>query len=344
MTTISEVCAYLEQIAPLAQQESYDNAGLLIGDASAEVKGALCCLDITEEVLAEAVETGCNLIVAHHPIIFKGLKRLTGRTYVERCVAMALREGLAVYAIHTNLDNALYRGVNAAIADRLGLLNTRILAPRQERLRIQLWAPVDADQAAVEELLKPYAPVWKSEQIRDGVRGYLWEAAFSISRKGEMLSTLRLSLLRRGEMEPGLTWSFLRVEEEDPHCGAGLLGELPVPMDAGAFLDELKQRMKTDCIRHTHLPEGPVKKVALCGGAGSFLLGKALAAGADVFISGDFKYHEFFDADGRILIADIGHYESEQFTINLLCELLSEKFVTFAARCTRVRTNPVFYH
>ena len=338
MITISDVCAYLEQIAPLAQQESYDNAGLLIGDASAEVRGVLCCLDITEEVLAEAVETGCNLVVAHHPIIFKGLKRLTGRTYVERCVAMALREGLAVYAIHTNLDNALYRGVNAAIADRLGLLNTRLLAPRQERLRIQLWAPEGADQAAVEQLLKPYAPVWKSEQIRDGASGYLWEAAFSISRKGEILSAF-------WQMEPaGLKWSFLRVEEEDSNCGAGLLGELPETMEPGAFLDELKQRMKTDCIRHTHLPKGPIKKVALCGGAGSFLLGKAIAAGADVFISGDFKYHEFFDADGRILIADIGHYESEQFTINLLCELLSEKFVTFAARCTRVRTNPVFYH
>ncbi len=338
-TTVKEVCRWLEQIAPPAQQESYDNAGLLTGDASAPVTGVLTCLDVTEEVLAEAIEAGCNLVVAHHPIIFGGLKRLTGNHYVERCVAMALRNELAIYAIHTNLDNALYRGVNAVIAERLGLTGTRLLAPHPKRLRVEIRAKAGFDAQPVEELLKPYAPISRMEELWDGKPGYVWTARLSISRKGELLAAFR-------QMDPAYSITFLELDEADPHCGAGLVGSLPEAMPADAFLDHLKQRMQTDCIRHTHLPKGKkegIEKVALCGGAGSFLLPRAIAAGADVFISGDFKYHEFFEADGRILIADIGHYESEQFTIELLRELISEKFVTFAARCTNVRTNPIFY-
>lgn len=336
MSTVAEVCRWLEQVAPLAQQESYDNAGLIVGDSSAVVKGVLTCLDVTEEVLAEALEKGCNLIVAHHPIVFRGLKRLTGSTYVERCVAMALRNDLALYAIHTNLDNALYRGVNEAIAKRLGLQNTRILAPRPERLRVEIRAKGAVGDRAVEGLLRPYGSLRKQEQLEGDELVHLWVTEVSVSRKGEILSAFR-------QMDPAYGISFLRMEEEDPFCGAGLLGELAQPMLAEDFLDFLKQRMKTDCVRHTRLPKGKIQSVALCGGAGSFLLGKAMAAAADVFLSADFKYHEFFDADGRILIADIGHYESEQFTIELLRELIAEKFVTFAAHCTEVRTNPVFY-
>ncbi len=336
MSTVAEVCRWLEQLAPLAQQESYDNAGLLTGDASASVSGVLTCLDVTEEVLAEAESKGCNLIIAHHPIIFRGLKSLTGRNYVERCVAMALRKDLAIYAIHTNLDNALYRGVNSAIAERLGLEQTRILAPHPERLRVEVRAGAEVDGKTVERVLQAYGPVREQEQRQNGEVVRLWTADVSVSRKGEVLSAFR-------QMEPACSIGFLRLEAEDPDCGAGLLGHLPRSMAPEAFLDYLKQRMETDVVRHTRLPKGEIKTVALCGGAGSFLLGRALAAAADVFVSADFKYHEFFDADGRILIADIGHYESEQFTIELLRELIAEKFVTFAAHCTTVRTNPVFY-
>lgn len=334
--TIAEVCAYLEEIAPLEQQESYDNAGLLVGDASAVVQGVLTCLDITEEVLAEALQTGCNLIVAHHPIIFRGLKRLTGSTYVERCVAMALCHNLAIYAIHTNLDNALYRGVNSAIATRLNLINTRILAARTERLRAEVWLSKDTDAKEVEAALSPFGKINRMKQQRAGQQGSLWQVTLSTSRKRELLSAFR-------QMKTAVEVCFLRLEEEDPSCGAGLIGDLPQGKKADEFLDFLKEQMKTACIRHTHLPKGTIKRVALCGGAGSFLLKRAIAAGADAFISADFKYHEFFDADGRILIADIGHYESEQFTIELLRELLSEKFVTFAVRSTEACTNPVFY-
>ncbi len=263
MPTIKAITAHLESIAPSSYQESYDNAGLITGDASWEVKNVLCCLDATEAVIDEAVERGCNLVVAHHPIVFKGLKRLNGRNYVERTVIKAIKNDVAIYAIHTNLDNVLHRGVNAKIAEKLGLQNTSILLPK--------------------------------------------------------------------------------VEMNDPTVGAGLIGELPAAMDEAQFLQQLKATMLAGCVRHTKLLGRPIKTVALCGGSGSFLLPVAIARQADVYITGDFKYHEFFDADDHLVIADIGHFESEQFTIDLLHEIISEKFTTFAPLKTSVNTNPVHY-
>ncbi len=244
---IKDVVAYLETIAPPFLQESYDNAGLIVGNLQREVKGVLVSLDAVESVVEEAREKGCNLIVAHHPIIFKGLKRITGRTYVERTIIEAIKNDIAIYAIHTNLDNILYNGVNERIARQLGLDNCKILAPKQMNL--------------------------------DG-----------------------------------------------NEVGSGLIGNLPQSMMAKDFLLQLKASMQVSCVRHTALLNRPVHLVAICGGAGSFLLPEAIRQGADVFVSADFKYHEFFDANSQIVIADIGHYESEQFTIDLLTKLLSEKF------------------
>ena len=263
MVKIKEITAHLESIAPLYLQESYDNAGLITGDPNWEVTNVLCSLDCTEAVVEEAVERGCNLVVAHHPIVFRGLKRLNGRNYVERTIIKAIKQDVAIYAIHTNLDNVLYRGVNAKIAERLGLLNTEIL------------------------LAKP--------------------------------------------------------EVANPAIGAGVIGELPTAMQEAAFLQWLKQTMLTGCVRHTRLLGKPIQTVALCGGSGSFLLPAAIARRADVYITADFKYHEFFDADGHLVIADIGHFETEQFTIDLLHEIISEKFTTFAPLKTSVNTNPVHY-
>ena len=269
-TTISELTTYLESIAPSHYQEDYDNSGLLVGDPNAEITGVMIALDATEAVIDEAVAKGCNLLVAHHPIIFRGLKRLTGRNYVERVVIKAIREGVALYAIHTNLDNVYRNGVNGKIAEKLGLENTRIL------------------------LAKP--------------------------------------LVKNGLPAP------------DPEVGSGMIGTLPQSMSELDFLQHLKSSMQVGCIKYTPLRNREVRTVAVCGGSGGFLLPKAIAAGADVFVTADYKYHEFFDADGQIVIADIGHYESEQFTIELLHEIISKKYSNFARYCTSVKTNPVHYY
>lgn len=258
---IKEITQYLEAVAPSHLQESYDNAGLIVGDDQMECTGCLISLDVTEAVIEEASANGCNLVVAHHPIIFGGLKQLIGATYVERTVILAIKKGVAIYAIHTNLDNVLH-GVNAMIADRLKVNNLSILRPKSG---------------------------------------------------------------------------------DTPSIGAGVIGTLKKPVDELEFLAFLKNSMQTGCIRHTQLLGKPIQKVALCGGSGSFLLKDAIVAGADVFVTGDFKYHEFFDAEDKILIADIGHYESEQFTIPLLYGYLSEKFPNFALRLTKTNTNPVKY-
>ena len=258
---VQDILHILESIAPPHLQESYDNAGLIVGDPGQEVTGILFCLDSTEAVVEEALALGCNLVIAHHPIVFRGLKRFNGSTYVERTVMQAIRQGVALYAIHTNLDNVYRQGVNAKIAEKLGLTNTRILLPRP------------------------------------------------------------------GEVE----------------IGAGLIGFLPESVAETDFLLQVKTALRVSCMRHTALRNRSVRSVAVCGGSGSFLLPEALRAGVDVFVTADFKYHEFFDAEGRLVIADIGHYESEQFTIELLYQIIREKFPTFALHCTKENTNPVFY-
>jgi dinuclear metal center YbgI/SA1388 family protein len=259
---IKDITALLEAVAPPHLQESYDNAGLLVGDPEAPISGVLFSLDSTETIVDEALARGCNLVVAHHPIVFRGLKRFNGASYVERTVMQAIRQNVALYAIHTNLDNVHRQGVNAKIAEKIGLLDTQVLAPK-----------------------------------------------------------------------PGSAGDV----------GAGLLGRLPAPMAEMDFLRHVKQAMRAELMRHTALRGKPVSRVAVCGGSGSFLLPDALRAGADAFVSADFKYHEFFDAEGRLVVADIGHYESEQFTIELLYHIVREKFPTFALHCTERNTNPVQY-
>jgi dinuclear metal center YbgI/SA1388 family protein len=267
--TIKDITSHLESIAPISLQESYDNAGLIVGDPDMEVSSALICLDATEEIVEEAKQLDCKFIIAHHPVIFRGLKKLNGSNYVERCIIKAIRNDIAIYAIHTNLDNTFSQGVNSAIAKRLGLSNTRILSPK------------------------------------------------AIGYTGTILP--------------------------NAETGAGLIGELSGELVEEDFLKNLKYQLKTQLVRHTKLLSKNIRKVAICGGSGSFLLPVAIENGADAFVTADFKYHEFFDADGKILIADVGHYESEQFTIDLLKEIIAGKFPTFALHLTKVVTNPVNY-
>lgn len=290
---IQEIVKAIEEVAPPMYQEGYDNAGLITGDPQWEARGAVLCLDAIETVVDEAIERGCNLVIAHHPIVFKGLKRLNGRNYVERTIIKAIRHDIAIYAAHTNLDNVFRHGVNEKIAAKLGLEDTRFLDPR---------------------------PYW--EKLLLDIAGS------NRSRVQAALSAF-----------PNL----LSLPAGHPVVGSGMIGKLPQPMDEMTFLRMVKETMQTGALRHTRLLGRPVQTVALCGGSGSFLLSQAIAQKADVFITGDFKYHEFFDADGRIVIADIGHYESEQYTVEIFSEILSEKFPNFALHCTKVKTNPVEY-
>ena len=260
---LQTIIDHLHSIAPNAYQESYDNSGLLVGSYEAEVKAVLVSLDVTEAILDEAMERGCNVVISHHPIIFSGLKRLVGADYVQRIVQKAIKNDINLFAIHTNLDNVYESGVNTYIAKRLGLKEVQILKQKE---------------------------------------GF----------------------------------------ELDQRVGAGIIGEI-TPTIEDYFLEIVKEKMAVGCIKHTALLGKPISKVAICGGSGRFLLSEAIRQGADVFISSDFKYHEYFDADGQIVIMDIGHYESEQYTTELLGGLLTEKFSNFAVHLTRMNTNPVSY-
>ncbi len=336
---IKELTTYLETIAPPVYQESYDNAGLIVGDPNAEIEGVLFCLDSTEAVVAEAIGKGCNLVVAHHPIVFRGLKQLTGRNYVERTVIKAIKNDIAIYAIHTNLDNVYQQGVNAKICAKLGLENTRILAPKQVQRRLAV--PVAPDSLKIIRNLLLNAGLTEVNALSqisytaDGSEEFVrLEATMPSGLERKVQSILRRHDLRAEVFD---------LNTPSASVGSGMIGELPAPLSELDFLKQLKETMHAGCVRHTAILGKDVQTIAVCGGAGGFLLRDAIGQGADVFVTADYKYHEFFDADGKIVIADIGHFESEQFTIELLYEIISKKFSNFALHCTEVKTNPVYY-
>jgi len=277
MLRIHEIVSAFEEIAPASLQESYDNSGLIVGDMGAEVSKALLCLDSTEAVVDEAIAKGCDLIIAHHPIVFGGLKRFTGGDYVQRAVMKAIRNNIAIYACHTNLDNVLRGGVNERIAQQLGF-----------------------------DVLHVLRPAVASFDSLSGVGG---------AGRLEVIKT----------------------------AGAGVLCELQKPMNVLDFLQHVKDRMGAGVVKYTKCDVGAVSRVAICGGAGSFLIGDALRAGADAFVTSDVKYHEFFDAEGKLLLCDIGHFESEKYTIDLFSNILSAKFPKFATIFAETITNPIDY-
>ena len=262
MTLIRELTDYLEKIAPLSVQEAYDNSGLLVGNSNWTIKGVLVALDVTEGIIDEAIEIGCNLVVSHHPVIFRGMKRISDQNHLDRGIIKAIKNDIALYAIHTNLDNILFHGVNEKIALKLGLSRIKILKPK------------------------------------------------SIT---------------------------------DPAIGSGLIGYLPEKLMINEFLFHVKQTLKTNTIKYTKSNKEEIYKIALCGGSGSFLMSEAIVQEADAFISADFKYHDFFEGNEQTIILDIGHFESEQHTIELIFDLISKKFTNFASHCTKIITNPVQY-
>jgi dinuclear metal center YbgI/SA1388 family protein len=364
MITVREITSHLEHLAPLAYQEDYDNSGLITGSPDQVVTGILLSLDCTEAIIEEAKAVGCNLIIAHHPIVFKGLRRLTGRTYVERTVIKAIREDIAIYAAHTNLDNII-GGVNQKIAERIGLTNLSILLPRRNSL-LKLTTYVPATHAETITMAMHQAGAgnigdYKNCSFRAEGTGYFeptGNAKPTVGQVGklEKVDELRIEMilpavaenqviaaLRSTHPYEEVAFYLSRLENENQEVGSGIIGELVDAEEPMAFLRRLKHSMSTDCIRHTAILERPVRLVAVCGGSGRFLLEEAIRKKADVFVSADFKYHEFFDADGKIIIADVGHYESEQFTPQRLFEVLREKFPTFAINFSKKVTNPISY-
>jgi dinuclear metal center YbgI/SA1388 family protein len=361
---IKDVISLLESLAPLSLQEGYDNAGLITGEESAACTGILVSLDATEEVVAEAVKRKCNLVVSHHPIIFSGLKKITGKNYVQKAVINAIKNEVALYAIHTNLDN-IPEGVNGKIASTLNLKNTAVLAPKEGLLKkLFTFVPVaDADKvrSAIFEAGAGHIGNYKecsfnSEGIGtfnggEGTNPYVGKPG-EMHRENELkievvfpawLEKRVLKNLLSSHPYEEVAYDIVSLDNQSVSAGSGLIGELLEPMSESDFLKLLKEKFGLKVIRHTVLLNKPVKRVAVCGGAGSFLISSALAADADIFVTSDIKYHEFFDANDKMVIADIGHYESEQFTINLLQEFLEQKFPTFAVLKTEVKTNPVNY-
>jgi len=341
---IKALTQYLEIIAPPSYQESYDNAGLIVGDPETKITGVLICLDSIEAVIEEAIDNNCNLIVAHHPIVFRGLKRLNGSNYVERVIIKAIQYEIAIYAIHTNLDNVYHQGVNGKIAERLGLINTRILAPKSFSKKLQIFVPPTNSQKIREALSNAGADLSSSHSSigvgntagKNSLGEIKLEVSFSAGQQSAILRALH-------EVAPDVAYDLFAIENKSNKIGSGMIGELAVPVKETEFLEHIKKQMKAKCVRYTKLRNRKVKTVAVCGGSGSFLLPAAIAQGADLFLTADFKYHEFFDADRRIVIADIGHYESEQFTSDLLYDIITEKFSTFAVYLTSTNTNPVNY-
>ncbi len=361
---IVDVIECLERVAPLSLQEDYDNAGLLIGNNQDECTGIITTLDVTEKVVEEAVNKKCNLIVAHHPIIFRGLKKLNGTNYVERTVIAAIKNNIAVYAIHTNLDNVI-EGVNNKIAEKLNLQNIQTLQPRKN----------------VFKKMVTFSPKENAQQVRNalftagGKLGKYSECSFNIEGtgtfKGEEGATpyvgdigkrheeneIRIEVIFPGHLQKQIVkslkiahpyeevaYDIYPLDTELSGFGSGLNGELSKALSEEDLLSALKEKFKLQTIRHSPFLGKKISKVAVCGGAGSFLISLAKASGAQAFITSDIKYHEFFDADSEILVIDIGHFESEQFTIELLADILKEKFPNFAVLKTEINTNPVNYY
>jgi dinuclear metal center YbgI/SA1388 family protein len=361
---IKEITRYLEDLAPLSSQESYDNSGLIVGDPSKKVTNVLVSLDCVESTIQEAIDKGCELIIAHHPIVFKGLKRFNGSDYVQRTVIKAIKNDIAIYAIHTNLDNYRF-GVNYEIGKRLGLKNLSVLSPKsqvlnkvicyipEDHLAVVSQAMFDAGAGNIGDYsecgfstegtgtYKPEEgaqPFEGEKEIRSEVKEVKFEAIVSSHKIGAVVNAMMIA-----HPYEEVAYEIYPMITSNQYEGSGMVGDLENEVEEAEFLKQIKNDFNCGVIRHTKLSGKKVKKVAFCGGAGSFLLNAAKRSGADFFITGDFKYHEFFDAENKIVIADIGHFESEQFTSNRIAEILTKKFATFAVHLTEVNTNPINY-
>ncbi|WP_439183040.1 Nif3-like dinuclear metal center hexameric protein [Carboxylicivirga taeanensis] len=361
---IQEIINELEKFAPAALKEDFDNVGLLVGNASTEARGVLITLDITEKVVDEAIEKGCNLVVAHHPIMLSGLKKINGRNATERIVIKAIQHNIALYASHTNADS-VQNGVSGRMCEKLGLENCKILAPKKASLlKLVTFVPLEqADKVRAALFEAGAGQIGNYDacsynltgegtfRAGDNTNPFIGEIG-EIHCEAEVRIETILPDFLKGKVVRALlkahpyeevAYDLYPLANEWHTTGIGMVGDLPNELDEATFLNRVKNTFKAKCVRYTTLLRKPVKRVAVCGGSGSFLLGKAIAEQADVFITGDFKYHQFADAEEQILIADIGHFESEQYTKEVFFELLTKKFSNFAIHLSNVNTNPVNY-
>jgi len=361
---IKDVIEFLESKVPLSLQESYDNCGLLVGDSTIIINGVLLCLDVTEEILHEAIQLNCNLVIAHHPFIFSGIKKITGSNATERILISAIKNNIAIYAGHTNYDNVDF-GVNKIICEKLGLKNTKILAPQKNSLlKLQTYAPSEHAASIRKAIFEAGAGSignytncsfnsqgqgtfrastdsnpFVGEKNQDHTEN---ETKIEVIFPNYIQSKVVSALLKNHPYEE-VAYDIIPLQNSATNTGAGMIGDLESEMNETELLKFISEKFNAQSIRYTRLLGKNVKKVAVCGGSGSFLLNNAIAKGADFFITADFKYHQFFDAEGKIVIADIGHFESEQFTTELFFSLLKEKFTTFAVHFSKIKTNPINY-
>lgn len=362
--TIKNITNYIEELAPLQYAEDFDNVGLLVGNCHAKVTGILVTLDTLEETIDEAIAKDCNLIVSFHPIIFSGLKKLNGTSYVERVVLKAIKNDIAIYATHTALDNS-ENGVSAKMCEILGLINPKVLIPKKgiikklttyvtaknlDKVRTALFsagagAIGNYDHCSFTTVgISTFRGNIHSNPVL-GKKGELrteeeTKISITFESKNEMAI---LKALQENHPYEEVAYEIITTENLHQNIGMGMIGELPLEMNEKDFLLYLKHTMKTDCVRHSAFINKKIKKVAVLGGSGSFAINDAKESGADAYVSADFKYHEFFKAENSILLADIGHYESEQFTKNLLVDYLTKKISNFAVVLSEKSTNPIYY-
>ncbi len=364
MHTVQQIIETIEAIAPTAYQENYDNTGLITGQKQQIATGLMLSLDVTEEVIEEAIANNCNLIIAHHPLIFKGLKKINGNNTIERSIIKAIKNDIAVYAAHTNLDNVLQNGVNQKLAQVLGLQNISILQPKEEVLsKLAIYTPKINVEAIKMAIFNAGA----------GNIGNYSECSFSTTGQGtfkpnaaanpvqgkaehlEIVEEIKIEVIlpnyltekviqaaKNAHPYEVMAYDLYALKNNNNEIGAGAVGFLPNQMDIESFLQHVKEKLNLKVIKHTNFSK-PIKKVAVCGGVGSFLIAKAIAAGADAYITADLKYHEYFEAENKLLLCDVGHYESEIFTLDIFYNLIKEKFPTFAVVFCRKNTNPIQY-
>ncbi len=364
MVKIKDITQYLEQFAPLHYQESYDNCGLLTGDEDWQVKGVLLSLDCTEQVVEEAIKTDSKLVIAHHPIWFQSLKKLSGKSYVERTLIKAIKNDIAIYAIHTNLDN-VKPGVNEKLAQKLGLTKLEILAPRHSGLvKLVTFCPKKNTLQVLEALHKAGAGAvgnyqdcafvtegtgtFRPNELADPHIGQAHQLEKVTEERIEVIFSRHLQQkilesLNHAHPYEEVAYYFQELANINQDVGSGMIGVLNKSLSQKEFLQHLRNRLATPCIKHSELSRKSIKKIGICGGAGSFLIESAIRSSCDAFVTGDLKYHEFFDADGKILLADVGHYESEVSTKDLLSDIITKKFPKFAVRLSKIDTNPIRY-
>jgi dinuclear metal center YbgI/SA1388 family protein len=361
---IKEILSVLEEMAPLAYAEDFDNVGLLVGNQDSEATGVLVCHDALENVIDEAIAKKCNLVVCFHPILFSGLKKITGKNYVERSVIKAIKNDIAIYAVHTALDNHM-NGVNKIFCDALGLTNTKILIPKQNFIRKLVTYTIPENAEEVRNALfdagagnignyencsfnsKGIGTYMGNEHSNPAI-GERFEFVQGDEIKIEVtfekyLQNKILKTLFSHHVYEEVAYEIYDLQNQNQNIGLGMIGELPTPMDEKEFLLLVKEKMQSDGIRHSHFMGKPIKKVAVLGGSGSYAIKNALMAGADAFLTADLKYHQFYEAENKLLLADIGHFESERYTKNYIVDYLRKKILNFAIILSEENTNPVKY-